>query len=110
MKGDERSRGEGVRSGATLRLPWLLLWIAVISMLGCQTSHSWEQGCPGVYSGVRYFGDQVSELPVDGKIFFTLDLPLTAVADTILLPVSVFMKPKRPRYGFAPGFRWAEKR
>jgi hypothetical protein len=26
---------------------------------------------------------------VDGKIFFTLDLPLTAVADTIVLPVVV---------------------
>jgi hypothetical protein len=47
---------------------------------------------------------------VDGKLFFTLDLPLTAVADTILLPVSVFMEPKRPRYGFAPGCTWAEKR
>jgi hypothetical protein len=29
--------------GATLRLPWLLFWIASISMLGCQTSRSWEQ-------------------------------------------------------------------
>ncbi len=49
-------------------------------------------------------------LPVDGTIFFTLDLPLTAVADTTLLPVSVFMKPKRPRYDFAPGCTRAEKR
>ena len=79
-------------------------------MLGCQTSSSWEQGCPGVYSGIRYYGDQVGGLPVDGKIFFTLDLPLTAVADTILLPVSAFMEPKCPRYGFAPGCTWAEKR
>ncbi len=55
-------------------------------MLGCQTSRSWEQGCPGVYSGIRYYADQVGGLPVDGKIFFTLDLPLTAVADTTLLP------------------------
>jgi hypothetical protein len=47
---------------------------------------------------------------VDGKIFFTLDLPLTAVADTILLPVSVFMKPKPPKSGFAPGCTWARKR
>jgi hypothetical protein len=47
---------------------------------------------------------------VDGKIFFTLDLPLTAVADTIVLPVSVFMKPERPRYGFAPGCTWAGRR
>lgn len=47
---------------------------------------------------------------MDGKIFFTLDLPLTIVADTTLLPVSVFMKPKRPRYGFAPGCTWATER
>ncbi len=94
---------------ATLRLLWLLFWIASISLLGCQTSRSWEQGGPGVYSGIRYYGDQVGGLSVDGKIFFTLDLPLTAVADTALLPVSVFMKPKRPRYGFAPGCRWAKK-
>jgi uncharacterized protein YceK len=79
-------------------------------VLGCQTSRSWEKGCPGVYSGVRYYRDQVGELPVDGKIFFTLDLPVTAVADTILLPVSVFMKPKPPKSGFAPGCTWARKR
>ncbi len=95
---------------APLHLSWLLVWIASISILGCQTSRSWEQGGPGVYSGVRYYQDQVGGLPVDGKIFFTLDLPLTAVADTALLPVSVFMNPKRPRYGFAPGCTWAAKR
>ena len=93
-----------------MRLPWLLFWIASLSMLGCQTSRSWEKGCPGVYSGIRYYREQVSALPVDGKIFFTLDLPLTAVADTTLLPVSVFLKPKRPRHGFPPGCRWANKR
>ncbi len=46
---------------------------------------------------------------MNGKIFFALDLPLTAVADTAPLPVSVFMKPKRPRYGLAPGCTWAKK-
>ncbi len=84
--------------------------LASISLLGCQTGRSWEKGCPGVYSGVRYYWDQVEALLFDGKLFFTLDLPLTAVADTILLPVSVFMKPKRPKYGFAPGCTWAKKR
>ncbi len=49
-------------------------------------------------------------LPVNGKIFLTLDLPLTAVADTILLPVSLFMKPKPPKSGFVPGCTWARKR
>ena len=88
----------------------LLFWIASIAMLGCQTNRSWENGCPGVYSGVRYYADQLGGLPVDGKIFFTLDLPLTAVADTILLPVSVFAKPTRPKSGFARGCTWARKR
>ena len=88
-----------------------LVWgLASISLLGCQTGRSWEEGCPGVYSGVRYYWDQVGALPVDGKLFFTLDLPLTGVADTILLPVRVFMKPKRPKYGFALGCTWAKKR
>ena len=95
---------------ATLRLLWLLFWIASISMLGCQTVRSWGQGCPGLYSGIRYYRDQMGTLPADGKVFFTLDLPLTAVADTTLLPVSMFMKPKRPRYGFAPACNWAKKR
>ena len=40
---------------ATLRLPWLLRWTASISLLGCQTNHSWEHGGPGVYSGIRYY-------------------------------------------------------
>ncbi len=93
-----------------MRTRGLVCGLALISLLGCQTGRSWEEGCPGVYSGIRYYGDQVGRLPVDGKIFFTLDLPLTAVADTIVLPVSVFMKPKRPRHGFAPGCTWAKRR
>ncbi len=41
---------------ATLRLPWLLRWIASISLLGCQTIRSWEHACAGVDSGIRYCG------------------------------------------------------
>ena len=91
-----------------MRTRGLVCGLALISLLGCQTGRSWEQGCPGVYSGVRYYWDQVGELPVDGKLFFTLDLPLTGVADTILLPVTVFMEPKRPKYGLSPGCTWAK--
>ncbi len=65
---------------------------------------------PGSLLGHSLLRDQVGGIPVDGKIFFTLDLPLTAVADTTLLPVSMFLKPKRPKYGFAPGCTWAKKR
>ena len=93
-----------------MRLPRLLVWIASISMLGCQTSRSWEKGCPGPYSGVRYYRERMGQLPVDGKIFFTFDLPITIAADTALLPMSVFMKPKRPTGGFASGCKWAMHR
>lgn len=84
--------------------------LAATALLGCQTARSWDQGCPGIYSGLRYYADQLPSLPVDGKIFFTLDLPLTAVADTLLLPASAFAEPNRPRYGFAPGCAWIDRR
>ena len=59
---------------------------------------------------MRYFEDQVGALPIDGRIFFILDLPVSAAVDTALLPATVFMKPRRPRNGFSPGCRWAKKR
>lgn len=77
--------------------------------LGCQTTRSFGQGCPGFYSGVRYYASQLNAVPADGKIFFTLDLPFSAVADTLLLPVSWMLEPVEPRGGFPPGCRWAEK-
>jgi hypothetical protein len=54
--------------------------IAASWLLGCQTSRSWSEGCPGVYSGVRYFQDHVSYLPFDEKISALLDLPVSAAA------------------------------
>jgi len=84
-------------------------WVAVlllISIAGCQTTRSWNDGCPGVYSGMRYFSSQRSSLPWDGKVFFTLDLPLTIAADTLLLPASVWVEPTRPNSGWVPGCRW----
>ncbi len=86
------------------------LWIAIlllISIAGCQTTRSWNDGCPGVYSGVRYFASQQDSLPWDGKVFFTLDLPLTVVADTLLLPASAWVDPASPNGGWVPGCRWA---
>ena len=93
-----------------MRGSWILFGIAASLLLGCQTTRSWDEGCPGVYSGVRYFKDQVSELPIDGKIFFVFDLPVSAAMDTALLPIAVFMNPKRPPYGFLAGCRWVTKR
>jgi uncharacterized protein YceK len=93
-----------------MRGSWILYLIGASLLLGCQTTRSWDEGCPGVYSGVRYFADQVGELPLDGRIFFLLDLPVSAAMDTALLPAAVFMKPMRPPHGFQAGCRWVRKR
>ncbi len=91
----------------------ILRGVLVVSLLallcGCQTSRSFDQGCPGVYSGVRYYADQISEIPLDGRIFFTLDLPLSAVTDTLLLPATFFVEPERPDLGWLAGCRWASR-
>ncbi len=86
---------------------WLLACLLAFSLLGCQTFRSWEQGCAAIYSGVRYYSSQLGEVPPDGKLFFTLDLPLTAVVDTLALPATAFMDPVAPSGGFSPGCRWA---
>jgi len=87
---------------------WWVATLLVVSITGCQTTRSWSDGCPGVYSGVRYFASQRSSLPWDGKVFFTLDLPLTIVTDTLLLPASAFVNRKEPQSGWVPGCRWAD--
>ncbi len=87
---------------------WLVAIALLGSTVGCQTSRSWGAGCPGVYSGTRYFVSQRDSLPWDGKIFFTLDLPLTLVADTIALPLSSWIDRTRPEGGWVVGCRWAE--
>ena len=87
--------------------PWLIAVALLSSTVGCQTARSWND-CPGVYSGLRYFGSQQPTLPWDGKVFFALDLPLTMVADTLLLPASAFVDRRRPKGGWVPGCRWAE--
>lgn len=85
-----------------------LLLLAVVGSLlvGCQSLRSWDE-CPGIYSGVKYYADQVSSLPWDGRVFFAVDLPLTAVVDTLALPVTFFLEPTRPVRGYGPGCRWA---
>ena len=94
-------------------------WIAVVTLAvliaastlttACQTTRSFDQGCPGIYSGVRYYNDQLGNLPADGKVFFTLDLPLSAVLDTLLLPATAFAKPTKPPLGWPEGCRWAAR-
>jgi uncharacterized protein YceK len=78
------------------------------ALLGCQSIRSWQQGCPGVYSGVKYYRNQVGELPFDGRVFFTVDLLPTLLVDTLALPFTAFAEPERPRGGFPVGCKWAE--
>lgn len=73
----------------------------------CQSLRSWQQGCPGIYSGVRYYHDQLPALPWDGTLLFSVDLPLSALLDTLALPATAFAEPERPRSGFPIGCRWA---
>lgn len=94
-------------SAAVSRIGLLLVLLAALP--GCQSLRSWES-CPGVYSGLRYYNDQLPELPMDGKAFFTVDVPLTAVADTLALPFTAFADPKLPPAGFPIGCRWADPR
>lgn len=86
------------------------LVFGALLLVGCQSTRSWQQGCPGIYSGVRYYADIRSEIPWDGRLFFTIDLIPTAVVDTLALPVTAFANPRLPTGGFPVGCRWAGPR
>ncbi len=92
-----------------IRARTALLLACVVSLSGCQTFRSFEKGCPGIYSGARYYGDQLGEIPFDGVIFFTMDLPLTLIFDTLALPGTAFAHPEEPPGGFPPGCRWVTR-
>jgi uncharacterized protein YceK len=87
----------------------LAMLVAGCLVLGCSSVRSWDQ-CPGIYSGVRYNRERGDQVPVDGKIFFALDLPLTALADTLALPATAFADPRAPAGGFSAGCRWVSRR
>jgi uncharacterized protein YceK len=86
-----------------------LLLVAVCLAPGCSSVRSWDQ-CADLYSGVRYNRERFAQVPLDGKVFFTLDLPASVLFDTLALPVTVFADPKRPTGGFPAGCRWAARR
>jgi len=107
--------GEAAGSASIRGLYRQVLRIGLVLVLsacsvGCQSTRSWNQGCPGVYSGIKYYGDQIGELPLDGRLFFSIDLPLTAVVDTLALPFTAFADPRRPKGGFPIGCRWAQRK
>jgi uncharacterized protein YceK len=76
---------------------------------GCQTARSFEHGCPGIYSGVRFYADQLPDLPADGVLFFTFDVPISAVVDTLIVPITAALDRQRPLAGWVSGCRWAEE-
>jgi hypothetical protein len=69
-----------------------------------------DRGLSASILGVRDLEDHLGELPTDGRIFLVVDLPVSAAIDTVLLPATAFMKPRRPSQGFAACFRWVKKR
>lgn len=87
-----------------------LAGLALLALPACQSVSSWQGGCAAAYSGVRYFKEQYVWLPLDGKIFFTLDLPFTALVDTLAIPVTYWFDPTPPIIGFVRGCRWADPR
>lgn len=84
------------------------LALSALLLTSCQATRSWQDGCPGVYSGARYYNDITPTVPLDGKIFFTLDLIPTLLLDTLAIPVTAFLDHDRPKGGYVVGCRWAD--
>ena len=84
--------------------------LGALLLTSCQATRSWQDGCPGVYSGARYYSDITPTVPLDGKLFFTLDLIPTLVLDTLAIPVTAFVKREKPTGGYVVGCRWADPR
>ncbi len=95
-----------------MRRPLLSLLPLLIWLAGCGTVNSFASGCPGSYGGVRQdlsllasYGqpDEVApEVPlgVDGqlgdlwdRVFVAVDVPLSALTDTLALPYTSLREP-----------------
>jgi len=97
------------RRSASRRLTCAIALLLSLLLFGCQTGRSLGGGCPGVYSGLRYYNAQISTIPWDGKIFFFFDLPFSAISDTLLLPYTSFADRKKPPEGWVVGCSWADR-
>jgi uncharacterized protein YceK len=105
------------------RLFWLCAGLALLP--GCGTIGSWASGCGGLWSGVRHDGDLLGtfgaemlaarevHLGADGwfanswdTALVVLDLPLSAVADTLSAPISLLRGQREPE-PVGLGCRWA---
>lgn len=106
--------------GATL-LKYLLLEVNMRGLLilptitamaalqiGCGTLSSYNNGCSGVYSGVRTDVEYLGEYHEfrDGWDYATvaMDIPLSSVLDTVALPATAFIK---TRSQHTLGCEWA---
>jgi uncharacterized protein YceK len=108
----------------------MLRWMALLAGLalwsGCGTISSGASGCAGPYSGVRFDRDLLHaydkdefvppEVPlgVDGwlgdawdSVFVGLDVPLSALTDTLGAPVTLALGQSAPET-LGLGCRWAE--
>ena len=105
------------------RLLWLCAGLALIP--GCGTINSYASGCGGPYSGVRQDGDLLGtygaemraarefHFGADGwfadtwdSLLVVVDLPLSAVADTLAAPVGLARGQGAPE-PVGLGCRWA---
>ena len=104
---------------------WMALCAGLVLLSGCGTLSSAASGCGGPYSGVHFDGDLLGaygtevlaarEVPlgVDGWLsdawdsaLVALDVPLSAVADTLSAPVTYTLGQSTPE-PVGLGCRWA---
>ncbi len=103
----------------------LLLCAALALLAGCGTINSYASGCGGPYSGIRQDGDLLGtygaeilaarevRLGADGwlantweGVLVALDLPLSAIADTVTAPLTLARGQGAPQ-PVGLGCRWA---
>jgi uncharacterized protein YceK len=115
--------GSGGSSKGTRRA--LVLGSALALLSGCGTINSFASGCGGFYSGIRQDGDLLGtygaeilaarefRLGADGWLANTwetavvvLDFPLSALADTVVAPVTLALGQRAPE-PVGLGCRWA---
>lgn len=93
------------------RLAAILLLALALPLGGCASLRSWTSGCPGVYSGVRYTSELWPWLPFDGRVFYGLDVPFSALVDTLAVPVTAFVGPREAgQAGVVRGCHWAHQK
>ena len=82
-----------------------------LGLAGCGTVNSYADGCPAPFSGVRTDREYLRDVRTfDGGalrwVMVTGDLPLSALADTLTLPIGAWAR-QAPPAPVSPGCRWA---